>query len=345
VNPGHPRDWAGSWPAGHALLSRSAQALPFDRAGWLALIADHLRDPATLRLLIAGRDGPECVLPLAVRGRGRVEAFACYYSFRFAPIFAPHVDSDARLALLVAAGAALAPHAWHCALAPLPAEDGDLLASAFAVSGWRAVVTPEECNHLLDVGGRDFDTYWAERPGSLRATYRRKAKGGAVTTTVYRHFDPAAWADYVDVYAHSWKDAEGSLPFLEAFAREEAAAGTLRLGIARHAGRAVAAQLWTVDRDKAMIHKLAYRTDARALSPGTILSHAMFREAIDTDRVARIDYGKGNDSYKRDWTDRVRARVRLDLVRPAHPLGQAWLAKHRLGALARRLAARYGRAP
>mgnify|MGYP002651225311 CR=1 FL=1 len=338
VNPGHPRDWAERWPEGHALLGDAAQVLPFDRASWLALVADHIRKPDSLRLLVSGRGQAECVLPLAARGgsrdRGRFEAFACYYNFRFAPIYAPHVTAADKPMLLEAAGRALAPHGWHLALAPLPVDEADAIAAGFARAGWQAVRTPEAGNHVLEVGGRDFAAYWASRPGALRSTWKRKAKAHPMEISIHRSFDAGAWADYVAIYSESWKEPEGSLAFLEAFARGEAAAGRLRLGIARHEGRAVAAQLWTTERHKALIHKLAYRESARALSAGTILSHALFAEAIDRDRVERIDYGMGEDAYKRDWTDTLRPRVRLDLVRPAHPLGTLWLLKQRLAALA-----------
>jgi CelD/BcsL family acetyltransferase involved in cellulose biosynthesis len=66
-------------------------------------------------------------------------------------------------------------------------------------------------------------------------------------------------------------------------------------------GEPVAAQFWTVDNGRALIHKLAHRESAKDASPGTILSAAMFRHVIDEDRVDIIDFGTGNDSYKADW--------------------------------------------
>jgi CelD/BcsL family acetyltransferase involved in cellulose biosynthesis len=37
----------------------------------------------------------------------------------------------------------------------------------------------------------------------------------------------------------------------------------------------------------------------------------MFRRAIDEDRVRLIDYGTGDDAYKRDWMDERRQLWRL----------------------------------
>src|SRR3546814_3832573 len=44
--------------------------------------------------------------------------------------------------------------------------------------------------------------------------------------------------------------------------------------------------------------------DSLKASPGTLLSAALFRHVIAVDRVARVDFGTGNDAYKRDWMNR-----------------------------------------
>src|SRR3546814_929311 len=158
-------------------------------------------------------------------------------------------------------------------------------------------------NHFLDVGERDFDSYWDARPGALRSTVDRKMAKFPVDLEIHDRFSPAIWKDYEAVYENSWKPEEGSLSFLRAIAEQEGEAGHLRMGIARSDGLAVAAQLWTVENGVALIHKLAHREDAGAGSPGTLLSHAMFRHVIDTDKVTRIDFGTGDDAYKRDWME------------------------------------------
>ena len=148
-----------------------------------------------------------------------------------------------------------------------------------------------------------------------------KRKAGKVDISVFTHFDETAWAAYEDIYAQSWKPAEGSPAFLRRFAREEAEASRLRLGLARirsanGSGRAIAAQVWTVEGGTAYIHKLAHTEDARTLSPGTLLSAALFEQVIDRDRVTLVDFGTGDDPYKRDWMEASRPRYRLDMMRP-----------------------------
>jgi hypothetical protein len=150
----------------------------------------------------------------------------------------------------------------------------------------------------------------------LRETVRRKARKGAVAIRIADRFDPDDWATYETIYAQSWKPSEGAPAFLRRFAQAEGAAGRFRLGLAQIDGAPVAAQFWTVEDGTAFIHKLAHLPSAAAHSPGTLLSHALFAHAFDLDRVATIDFGTGDDAYKRDWMEEVRPRYRLDAIDP-----------------------------
>jgi CelD/BcsL family acetyltransferase involved in cellulose biosynthesis len=158
-----------------------------------------------------------------------------------------------------------------------------------------------------------------------------------VSTT---RFDAADWDAYERLCGKL--ETGGRHPaFLREFAIREGAAGALRLGLAMQDGMPVAAQMWTVEAGTAFIHKLAHREDARAASPGTLLSAAMFAHVIDVDRVAAIDFGTGDDPYKADWMDHTRTRWRL---RAHHPGAlRKWPALAR--ALARRAAGRTRLAP
>ncbi|OYW50057.1 MAG: hypothetical protein B7Z34_07320 [Novosphingobium sp. 12-62-10] len=83
------------------------------------------------------------------------------------------------------------------------------------------------------------------------------------------------------------------------------------MGIAEIGGQPVAAQFWTVEGGTAFIHKLAHDERFRKQSPGTLLSAAMFEHVIDRDGVSLVDFGTGNDPYKRDWMEEVRTRWRV----------------------------------
>lgn len=291
-----------------ALLSAAGQHAPFDRLAWWQGLAEH----CGLRPLLAvARDGEDiAVLPLQ-GDRGHLAALANWYSFRFRPVISPGGER-----LLGALAADLGSRAHRVTLAGLPDEDGSatLVERAFRDAGWIGARAACDINHVLAVGGRSFDDYIATRPGQLRTTLKRKS--GKVETRVLTRFDAAVWADYEAIYRHSWKPSEGSPAFLRAFAEDEGSAGRLRLAVAHADGQAVAAQMWTVEGGTAFIHKLAHLESAKPLSPGSVLSAALFRHVIDIDRVGLVDFGTGDNPYKRDWMETVRPRYRLDMFRP-----------------------------
>jgi CelD/BcsL family acetyltransferase involved in cellulose biosynthesis len=99
----------------------------------------------------------------------------------------------------------------------------------------------------------------------------------------------------------------------------------------------VAAQYWTVTGGTATVHKLAHDETARKLSPGTVLTALMVRHLLEQDRVAALDFGRGDDAYKAGWTGRRRQRIGVLLCPPWHPAGFHALARHLLGQVAGRL--------
>ena len=66
------------------------------------------------------------------------------------------------------------------------------------------------------------------------------------------------------------------------------------LGIARHEGKPIAAQFWTVENGVAYIHKLAHLEEAKPLSAGTVLTAALMAQVIDRDRATLVDFGTGD---------------------------------------------------
>lgn len=299
-------------------LDRSAQG-PFDRLDWFALLERPL-------FAVAQRADDVVVLPLQRSDEG-LSSLTYFFSFTWRPL-----GDDPELLEALAIDLRGKTHAL--ALDPLPDEDGTAtgLEQALRRAGW--IVSREPCdeNHVLPVGGRSFAEYWAQRPGKMRTTLKRKAK--KVEVEILTHFEGAAWADYQAIYAESWKPEEERSDILETFARAEGEAGRIRLGIARAGGVPVAAQFWTVENGTAYIHKLAHVEAAKPLSAGTTLSAALFEHVIDTDGVELVDFGTGSDAYKRDWMEMNRPRYRLTALDWRQP--RAWPALAKM--LVRRLA-------
>lgn len=309
-------------------LDRAAQPSLFSRLSWFRLLRDHC--PPSGRLLTArAREGDRNAWLFLANGGRSAKAYAAWYSLRFDAVGDRAADVMTSLAkALRKRGIArlnLAPIAD-----PLPLHD------ALRNAGWRVFTRPKTGNWRIVTEGLDFDTYWAARPAQLRNTARRRAKSAGLEIEIYDRFDPAAWEAYESVYRQSWKPEEGSFPFLRALAEQEGAAGTLRLGVARKEGRPVAVQLWTVEHGEATIHKLAYAEDAKPLSPGTLLGMAMFRHAFDKDHVRLIDYGTGDDAYKKDWMAERRELWEIEAFDPATLRGAIGAARATASALVRR---------
>lgn len=296
---------------------------PFARPQWFALLEQSGIEP----LFVTASEGDQAIaLPLH-RADGAFEALTNWYAFTWSDL---RTSGLANTAMLEALAHDLAGRTHRVTLSKLPEEDGTLarLADAFRKAGWLVIAEPCDTNHVLPVAGRSYAEFLADRPGRLRTTLKRKAK--KVEVTLSTKFDPANWAAYEDIYADSWKPEEGDPALLRAFAKAESAAGRFRFALASHEGAPVAAQFWTVDGDTAYIHKLAHRPGADKISPGTTLTAALFERVIDTDGVQWVDFGTGDDPYKRDWMEAVRTRWQLTCLRPSHPRNWPILARHLL---------------
>ena len=303
---------------------------PFDRAEWFTLLAESA-DAAPM--VVLAREGNEAAALVLKEGGGKLEPLINWYAFAWRPLFSPGAN---RAKLLSGMAKSLKARASRVTLWPLPDEDGSagLLESAFRAAGWICFRSPCDVAHVLPVAGRTYAEYLTARPGALRTMLKRKTKHVQTTiNTIYQNID---WNTYEEIYRASWKPSEGDPALLRQFAMAEGAAGRLRLGIARHEGRTVAAQFWTVESGTAFIHKLAHLPEAQPLSAGSVLTAALMEQVIDGDGVHTVDFGTGDDSYKRDWMEAVYPRYLLDCHDPARL--RAW--PYILRGMARWLASR-----
>jgi hypothetical protein len=197
----------------------------------------------------------------------------------------------------------------------------------------------------IELPDTDFDRYVAARPGALRTTLKRRgaklARSGADLRMVrdIAGLD-AAIAAYESVYARSWKQTEPYPDFNAALMRAYATDGSLRLALLERGGHAIAAQFWMVRDSTATVLKLAYDESEKANSPGTVLTGLAIRDLMSEDRITRLDFGRGDDTYKRDWANNRRQRVGLVLANPRHPRGLLAILRHHAGRLRAALLAR-----
>jgi len=296
-----------------ATARASGPASPFDHPGWFDMLSAH-GFAGEGRFDARGRAGDTTAwLPLRREGAGHFAGLTNWYSFAVRPLYDGGDDQDIALFGMFHD---LRSRAARLSLYPVRDDERVALVAALRAAGWWVWATAAGDRHWLDLAGMNHDDWWAGRPGALRNTAARKAKKGIVDNQLLTEYDPGSWAAYEQIYAASWKPEEGHPALLRAFAEAESFRGTFRMGIARIDGAPVAAQFWTVEEGTAFIHKLAHVEDSLKASPGTLLSAAMFRHVIEVDHVARVDFGTGNDAYKRDWMNRHEPLWRIEAFNP-----------------------------
>jgi hypothetical protein len=301
-------------------LDRDAQVSLFDRIDWFRRTWRFVAPDGVPLVIRARTEGSDCWLFLVQNGN-RADAMTSWYTLAFRPVFTGEPTDMVKSALLVAIARRLKKRVSKIVLSPMPAADAELVAKTFDRTRWVAIKRQTTVNWTVATEGLTFEEYWAARPGELRSTVKRKQGKFDVQTTVHTTFNSSAWFIYEAIYEASWKPEEGSMPFLRDMAGAEGKAGALRMGVATIDDAPVAAQLWTVENGRAIIHKLAHLEAAAAQSPGSILTAAMFEHVIDKDHVSLVDFGTGDDRYKADWMDRRDPLYSLQMFNPMRPAG------------------------
>ncbi|MCW5611024.1 MAG: GNAT family N-acetyltransferase [Rubrivivax sp.] len=320
---------------------------------WLRLLGDTTcgaGDEVSLLLLRqCGR--ATAALPLITRvrgGRAEVSALSNFYTSRLVPPIAAGVGVSA-LAQLFTALRKQSPRPAVVNLAPFERQSSEYTAlrDALRQAGLHAYEYFCFGNWFLpaeDHAGR-ADSYIASRPGEVRSTLRRMSRrfesaGGTIEVVSSPEDAERAIAAYLAVYAASWKQPEPHPEFIPGLIRLCARRGWLRMGVAWIGGRPVGAQLWIVAGGRAAIFKLAYDAEYARFSPGTLLTAALMRQALDVDRVAQVDYLTGDDAYKSAWMTHRRERWGLVAYEPRSPYGAWMLAREALARAAKHALAR-----
>jgi CelD/BcsL family acetyltransferase involved in cellulose biosynthesis len=333
-------------PDAEALFATVGREQLFTSKPWFeAFLAAGLDPGATpLFFTLNGTAGPRALLPCQKTAKGdpSVSSLTSFYSCDFRPLIA--AGDDAAFELARAAGAQLADQAvfgFDSLDTSWPELDAFL--KGLARPGRVLLRYAHFGRWWEDVRGQSFDAYLADRDGALREVVRRKTarlqREGA-TLTMTGAGSPATEteagiADYETVYAASWKEAEPFPDFQPTLMRKLAEAGWLRLALLHLDGRPIAAQLWTLVGGTATVLKLAHDRQFDKQSPGTVLTAFAIRSLMEEGRIERLDFGRGDDPYKRGWAGNRTAHIGVRSVSLARrPFS---VAQHLLGAAIRRV--------
>lgn len=297
------------------------------------------RDDPDVKYFIAKRDG-EClaVLPLRYGICGhthRFESLANYYTSLYVPAFAANA-TPADLETLLSRASNMHDPVHEIRLAPMDPNSSAYrqLLAALKASGWVSFRYFCFGNWHLKIDS-DWPAYLQSRPGEVRSTIKRMRKkfdaaGGTLEIIQTSANLKAAISAYIEIYSASWKVPEPYPEFMPGLIHNLAASGCLRLGIARLAGRPIAAQVWAVHSGRASIIKLAHRDDNTEYSAGTLLTALLMEHVIAIDQVKEVDYLIGDDAYKRNWMNERRERWGIVAYNPKTALGLLLLIRESL---------------
>jgi hypothetical protein len=280
------------------------------------------------------------VIPLRYNDEDGYSSLTNCYSYVYRPLIAPDTSlHEAAWSLGRELGHlnASRPIAWvDCLPSDWPAQEAfakGLNAGGVAVRKFEQFGNWHEMTHR-----RSWEEYRASLPGNLRELLRRRSRQATQIGDIVCEIIPGG--DELDrgigafesVYARSWKPSEPFPQFNVGVIKEAASVGALRLGICWKQRSPIAVQLWVVKSGVGTVLKLAHDEENRSLSPGTLLTAAVIEQLI-SEGITELDFGRGDDPYKRLWVGQRRSRIGLLLANPRRIGGIAALARHDLGRL------------
>lgn len=298
----------------------------FSLAEWYGIVARYGLDPSRrAQAYAADAGGAALVCEVAGNGEAReirscINPYSCEYDWLGASFDAIRATAaaiaraDKRTQTILLPG--LDPHtdSFRATLAGLQ-DAGFVSKPYFAWGTW-----------FEPVANMDFAAYLATRPSVLQNTWRRKSaalqrahRSAFETSTGVEAFIRA----YDEVYARSWKEPEPFPDFMPALLRLAAELGALRHGVLMVDDKPIAAQFWIVWHGQAIIFKLAYDKDWSKFSPGTLLTMHMVKEVLERDRVRELNFGRGDDDYKKLWMSERRERWGIEAINPRSAAGFA----------------------
>ena len=317
-----------------------------DCHAWYRLLIGSARpEGMTPRFALGRIDGRAVALLPLWRGAGRaLQSLGSPYTCLYRPVLAAGLS----VATLEALGCALAGLLRPMTALRLEALDADwpplapflcgmgrggLVALHFAHFGaWHGAIPS---------GG--WPAYLATRSGQLRATIRRRT-ARLLREPEFRFEMVAGGSGLEDgiaafeaVYGQSWKNAEPYPDFNADWMRAAAGLGLLRLAILWRAEMPVAVQYWVIADGTAQVLKLAHVAAFDAYSPGTVLTAWAIRQMIDQDGITALDFGRGDDPYKRLWVEQRAQRIGIVLANPRTINGLIIILRHAVGGLRRRI--------
>ncbi|WP_282604531.1 GNAT family N-acetyltransferase [Pelagibius sp. Alg239-R121] len=335
-------------PAGYsALFEATARESFYASRPWFETLAETTReagdalqlygleeDDGTAVGLLVARSG---VASVAAGNARTLTGFSTMYTTLFLPLIHPTaVTPDAAAEGFAGALAAEKP-AWQ-SINFESLDPAEPFFSAFEAALSRAGFVVQSYAHFGNwyesTDGDSLESFMARRPSALRNTVKRKGRKLEKMEEVRFEIlaEGAALDQAMDaydvIYANSWKEPEPFPDFTRRLVKEAAAAGCLCLGTVYLGDRPAASQIWIVSGGRATIFKLAYDEEFKKLSAGSVLTVKVLEHVLTNHQVVEVDYGRGDDAYKKQWLSERRERRGIVAFNPRTLQGAVGALRH-----------------
>lgn len=298
----------------------------FGKLAWFDLLQKHIikqNEEVVYYCVVNQQQTIEALFPLIKSSSSSpsgytLKSLANFYSMEYEPFFVKHARKSKKAIATFVRYLATEEKGWK-SLDFFPLDEGKItniflkeeLAQYFNL-------TSSIChkNWIYVNDGEDYENYLSHSPTrikDIRRKERRTFRDHKVDFKIWTHETNSDQyiSDYNEVYNHSWKDKEQFSNFIPDLIRLCARENILRLGILYVDDIPTAAQFNIFHNETTLIYKLSYHEDYTNLSVGAILSHKMMNHAFDQDKSKVIDYGGGDDEYKKEWMNNCRNKMTL----------------------------------
>jgi hypothetical protein len=255
----------------------------------------------------------------------QLSSLSNFYTITFSPVCESSGAASVEVFAALAKAIARDSHNWDTVeLRPLDPDSPVYATFASSLKAAGMVVQKFFCfgNWYLPTVGLSYENYFKTLPSAMQNTIRRKIKklnktGRARIQVVTGTENLEAAIDaYEKIYLSSWKRPEPYPNFVPGLIRTCAGNGWLRMGVIYMDDQPIAAQVWIVNSGRATIYKLGQDQNYDEFSAGSILTARLMEHVLEVDRVREVDFGSGDDPYKKNWLPQRRERWGILAMNP-----------------------------
>jgi len=255
----------------------------------------------------------------------RLRSLSNFYTITYGPLCDLSIGSSAETIGALAKGIASDTYKWDSVeLRPLDPDSPVYPSLVSSLKAAGMVVQRYFCfgNWFLPTAGLSYEEYFKTLPSAMQNTIKRKTKKLNKTgqarieiVTGTEHLESSISA-YQRIYLSSWKRPEPYPEFVAGLIRTFVLKGWLRMGVVYLNEQPVASQVWIVKSGRATIYKLGQDQRYDEFSAGSILTARLMEHVLEVDKVREVDFGSGDDPYKKIWLSQRRERWGILAMNP-----------------------------